>query len=587
MKKLLTLMVFGLAFGIAQMSSAATLVDVPQGHWAADAVQKLTDAGLIQGYPDSTFKGDRPMTRYEYALIVSRLLDLIDRTYCTKTECKVAPVQSDQGTKTGDTGGPVVVTPDGGNVTPAGGQTISLADLEQIRDIVKKLAAEFKDELAALKVQVDEQGKRIDKIEADVKASRIGNVSVSGSIRQRLDAPNSEVEKRGTLTANQVLQGQLNLLYNTDYGNAGVDAGYELYSYLQFTGKAGDNVDFLLSFDKLFTKAKANNAADDGALLLNNGYVSMDFSKTVRELDSLKLKSGYQSFTFGPYGLTADCSGRDHMPSIRLDLSKDIVSLTGVAGLIGNSGLVGPVAAVPEAKDAYAAVRIGLKLPFANLGVNFLGNGYVNEKAWGADAVIPLLKDSPFLTQLKGEYLTVTDDKNGMAIGSAVKDSSLIVGVDVYKNNKSSLTFSYADIPAVVAMSGVDVNPFTEYDTKCPMGLDVSPVDCFSYEKPDSLFVAGFQGLGLQASYRILGDVELGAKGIIGNFAGGSFCAYSDATGKCLKTINLDGINYPGYGALSVTKPINESSKFRVEYMQQGKDPVLLNRIRGELVINF
>jgi hypothetical protein len=50
---------------------------VPFDHWAYDAVQKLVESGIIVGYPDGTFRGERTMTRYEFAMAISRLLDLI------------------------------------------------------------------------------------------------------------------------------------------------------------------------------------------------------------------------------------------------------------------------------------------------------------------------------------------------------------------------------------------------------------------------------------------------------------------------------------------------------------------------------
>ena len=46
--------------------------DVPQNHWAYAYVKKLADRGLLEGYPDGEFKGNRTMTRYEFAAIFSR-----------------------------------------------------------------------------------------------------------------------------------------------------------------------------------------------------------------------------------------------------------------------------------------------------------------------------------------------------------------------------------------------------------------------------------------------------------------------------------------------------------------------------------
>ena len=48
--------------------------DVPEDHWANSSVSTLHGNGLVQGYPDGEFKGDRPMTRYEYAEMLCNAL---------------------------------------------------------------------------------------------------------------------------------------------------------------------------------------------------------------------------------------------------------------------------------------------------------------------------------------------------------------------------------------------------------------------------------------------------------------------------------------------------------------------------------
>lgn len=48
--------------------------DVPKNHWAYDYVTKLAQAGLLEGYPDGEFKGDRMMTRYEFATVIYRAI---------------------------------------------------------------------------------------------------------------------------------------------------------------------------------------------------------------------------------------------------------------------------------------------------------------------------------------------------------------------------------------------------------------------------------------------------------------------------------------------------------------------------------
>ena len=50
--------------------------DVPANHWAYEYVKALADRGLVEGYPDGEFKGERALTRYEYAAIIYRALQL-------------------------------------------------------------------------------------------------------------------------------------------------------------------------------------------------------------------------------------------------------------------------------------------------------------------------------------------------------------------------------------------------------------------------------------------------------------------------------------------------------------------------------
>ncbi|MBI2841951.1 MAG: S-layer homology domain-containing protein [Armatimonadetes bacterium] len=52
--------------------------DVPLDHWAAPAVSQIAEMGIIKGYPDSTFKGDRPVTRYELAVAIARFAEFVD-----------------------------------------------------------------------------------------------------------------------------------------------------------------------------------------------------------------------------------------------------------------------------------------------------------------------------------------------------------------------------------------------------------------------------------------------------------------------------------------------------------------------------
>ena len=58
----------------ASVYAANPFSDVPAGHWAYDAVNRLAAAGIIDGYGDGNFGGERLMTRYEMAQIVAKAM---------------------------------------------------------------------------------------------------------------------------------------------------------------------------------------------------------------------------------------------------------------------------------------------------------------------------------------------------------------------------------------------------------------------------------------------------------------------------------------------------------------------------------
>lgn len=74
MKKSLVLAI-AMALGVTASAYAANpFSDVPAGHWAYDSISKLAAAGVIDGYGDGTFGGDKLMTRYEMAQIVAKAM---------------------------------------------------------------------------------------------------------------------------------------------------------------------------------------------------------------------------------------------------------------------------------------------------------------------------------------------------------------------------------------------------------------------------------------------------------------------------------------------------------------------------------
>ena len=134
MKKTLTAAITtALVIGAASTTFAAAnpFTDVPTGHWSYDAVAKLAQDGVIEGYGDGTFRGDKAITRYEMAQMVAK-----------------AMAKSD----------------------------VSAAD----KAAIDKLAAEYSAELNNLGVRVGELENKVD------------NVKWGGKARLRLDSQSDE-----------------------------------------------------------------------------------------------------------------------------------------------------------------------------------------------------------------------------------------------------------------------------------------------------------------------------------------------------------------------------------------------------------
>ncbi|MFZ2960804.1 MAG: S-layer homology domain-containing protein [Candidatus Ozemobacteraceae bacterium] len=98
------------------MASANPFTDVPFSHWAYDAVNKLAAKGLLQGYPDGTFKGEKHVTRYALAMVTAKMLANVEQ-------------MMEKGLD---------------------GKLVTKADLQTL----EKLTVEFADELALLGVKV-------------------------------------------------------------------------------------------------------------------------------------------------------------------------------------------------------------------------------------------------------------------------------------------------------------------------------------------------------------------------------------------------------------------------------------------------
>lgn len=108
MKKL-PLFLLGILAGVIPTAFAATVfTDVDESAWYAEAVQSLTDKGIIRGYEDGTYKPSDNVNRAELAVTLDRLIDYLDVDNSGYTLSKITvggdiPTDSDGFAFTADT----------------------------------------------------------------------------------------------------------------------------------------------------------------------------------------------------------------------------------------------------------------------------------------------------------------------------------------------------------------------------------------------------------------------------------------------------------------------------------------------------
>ena len=158
--------------------------DVPLDHWAYNAVNKLAEQGLIEGYPNGTFKGKQPLTRYEFAQALARLMDRVE-------QMAKAP-------------GPVGPQGPPGAAGAGGGAGLT----EEQKALVDRLAKEFAPELKALRSDLDNLTKRVEELEA--KPGATGPViAVSGDINVRAGSYGTKLGTQEEATTGYPFFGEL------------------------------------------------------------------------------------------------------------------------------------------------------------------------------------------------------------------------------------------------------------------------------------------------------------------------------------------------------------------------------------------
>ena len=225
MKKILALAaVAALTAGVSAYA-ANPFSDVTADDWAYQAVSDLSAQGVVEGYPDGTFKGERNMTRYELAQIVARLMAKEDQL-----------------------------------------------NAEQ-QATLDKLAGEYADELANLGVRVSNLEKKVGNISwaGDAKMMYINN---AGKTAKDTYKGRIRLNVKGQVNDSTFVKGRIvTNMWFKDAGNNAADDGNTTMDRLFVNHNFGEKTSVVLGRQDLtvFGGLEYDNAFDGAKLAYNDG----------------------------------------------------------------------------------------------------------------------------------------------------------------------------------------------------------------------------------------------------------------------------------------------------------------------------
>jgi len=458
----------------AQAQAAKEFPDVPTDHWAYAALQKLAAAGILEGYPPSgAYVGARPMTRYEFAVAIARVLNKIPTTTGTNTTTTIENKFDPSGLQTQIDALKARPVPD---ITRA-----------QVNDLLKALSTEFHDELARVNGKIAALDTRITEVESKIppppKMTLTLGVNSQGGVANYIDnssggrnflaggpgsntpvAPGSIITPRGAL------------------GSTSADRNFieKKFSYTDLEVRMTDRVT-----DRLSVNAALRSLGDTsedpwvgnsgGGVYVREAYASADLSdRTALGVKGLHTNLGVQRTKLAQ-GLLYDNQLSPTAQS-RSDLSIGPVNLTGFIGSQGNQQLTGALAGggvgnpyntegavhflnghgfspaaiaangVTSGEDDEAALRGSINLfriagqPVV-VGATRLFDGYQYQRGEGLDLTIPLFNRSVGI-----EVVRQSGQANGAkAPGDNKSREAGIVTVPLLRTSVIDLNVAYGE----------------------------------------------------------------------------------------------------------------------------------------------
>lgn len=447
------------------VQAQAEYPDVPLDHWAYNAINKLSQAGIIEGYPNGTYSGGRAMTRYEFAVAIARILQNIQAKEGPAGPQGVPGPKGDKGDK-GDTG---AAGTGGGTTLPA-----DLVHRKELQDAIAALTNEFKTELSALGVRVDNLENRVTALENRVvKPPRL---TFSAGLLYRTGTANyinnDALGRFGTAVA--VPGANTGGAFPGGTTNDG-PIGQEKFSYTDFelrlTDRVNDNLSLNAALRSLsgtvedqwtgesgllgltggsnFYLREANAVANLGNRLGTKGLtltIGRQRAKIAQGLlydnDLAPTDQAHAQFNLGAFEVGAFIGSSNNNsvgglgvlnPYLFSGSNFYIGGANGVAGIPVNGdagdgsfvGFPGIGGVLPRTDDNEAAVHAAVNVfrisgQPVRLGGTYLFDGIGNQEGYGADLSIPLFNRVVGVEYVKQSQYASGNDSDGHAFNITV-----------------------------------------------------------------------------------------------------------------------------------------------------------------------
>ncbi len=237
----------------------AQMRDVPPGHWAYQSIEQLVQLGIIEGYPDGTFRPNRTMTRAEFAQAIARAYrNLDERLRALDRRLQAVEGRPQQG-------GQADTTELQRQIDQLKRDVEELKRLNEAMQTLQRLAQTFQQELAGLGVDVDALKRDMASLRARVEAleGKEDKFKMSGDLTfgvygaHSIDGKNAYTLNRTTLGSGKLLEEisvvhELGLTFSGQINDeVSGSATFILGNYLPYVGGSGKSA--LTTFSAPFT----------------------------------------------------------------------------------------------------------------------------------------------------------------------------------------------------------------------------------------------------------------------------------------------------------------------------------------------